>query len=76
MKAGALDYLKKPFDPEELEIVVARAVEHARIRRENARLRRALSGKFSVQRSTDPAGYGRQSPLGPGALPHPPRFDV
>jgi len=49
MKAGAFDYLKKPFDPEELEIVVARAVEHARIRRENARLRSALSGEFSVQ---------------------------
>ena len=30
MKAGAFDYLKKPFEPEELEIVVARAVEHGR----------------------------------------------
>ncbi len=48
MKAGAFDYLKKPFEPEELEIVVARAVEHARIRRDNARLRSALSGEFSV----------------------------
>jgi two-component system response regulator AtoC len=48
MKAGAFDYLKKPFEPEELEIVVARAVEHARVRRENAQLRSALSGEFSV----------------------------
>jgi two-component system response regulator HydG len=48
MKAGAFDYLKKPFETEELEFVVARAVEHARIRRENARLRTALSGEFSV----------------------------
>jgi two-component system response regulator HydG len=48
MKAGAFDYLRKPFEPEELEIVVARAVEHGRIRRENARLRSALSGEFSV----------------------------
>ena len=48
MKAGAFDYLKKPFEPEELEIVVARAVEHGRIRRENAELRSALSGEFSV----------------------------
>ena len=31
----AFDYLKKPFEPEELEIVVARAVEHARLVREN-----------------------------------------
>jgi two-component system response regulator HydG len=49
MKAGAFDYLTKPFEPEELEIVVARAVEHARIRRENARLRSALSGEFTIQ---------------------------
>ncbi len=48
MKAGALDYLKKPFEPEELEIVVARAVEFARIRRDNARLRTALAGEFSL----------------------------
>jgi two-component system response regulator HydG len=48
MKAGAFDYLKKPFEPEELEIVVGRAVEHARVRRENAELRSALSGEFSV----------------------------
>ncbi len=49
MKAGAFDYLKKPFEPEELEIVVQRAVEHGRVRRENAELRSALSGEFSVQ---------------------------
>ena len=49
MKAGAFDYLKKPFEPEELEIVVARAVEHARVKRENQQLRSALSGAFSVQ---------------------------
>ncbi len=49
MKAGAFDYLKKPFEPEELEIVVDRAVEHARLRRENVRLRSALSGEFSIQ---------------------------
>jgi len=48
MKAGAFDYLKKPFEPEELEIVVQRAVEHGRVRRENAELRSALSGEFSV----------------------------
>ncbi len=48
MKAGAFDYLKKPFEPDELEIVVQRAVEHGRVRRENAQLRSALSGEFSV----------------------------
>ncbi len=48
MKAGAFDYLQKPFEPEEFDIVVARAVEHARVLRENARLRSALSGRFDV----------------------------
>jgi two-component system response regulator HydG len=48
MKSGAFDYLKKPFDPEELEIVVERAAEHARLKRENAKLRSALGGEFSV----------------------------
>ena len=44
MKAGAFDYLKKPFEPEELELVVARAAEHARLKRDNARLREQLTG--------------------------------
>jgi len=48
MKAGAFDYLKKPFEPEELELLAARAVEHGRLRRENARLRSALDGTFSI----------------------------
>jgi two-component system response regulator HydG len=48
MKAGAFDYLKKPFEPEELELVVERAVEHARLRRDNARLRSELKGGAGV----------------------------
>jgi two-component system response regulator AtoC len=58
MKAGAFDYLKKPFEPEELEIVVARATEHARVKRENVKLRTALSGAFSVQNV-----IGRSKPM-------------
>src|SRR5512138_3948101 len=49
MKAGAFDYLKKPFEPEELEIVVGRAVEHARLRRDNAHLRSELTGAKGPQ---------------------------
>ena len=49
MKAGAFDYLKKPFDPEELEVMVQRAAEHGALRRENRTLKAQLSGTFSIQ---------------------------
>lgn len=39
MKAGAHDYLPKPFDPDELLLSVRRAVETRRLRLQNARLR-------------------------------------
>ena len=48
MKAGAFDYLKKPFEPEELELLVTRAVEHGSLKRENLRLKSALDGTFST----------------------------
>ncbi|HYS81416.1 MAG TPA: sigma-54 dependent transcriptional regulator [Anaeromyxobacteraceae bacterium] len=49
MKSGAFDYLRKPFEPDELELIVERAVEHMRLKRENAQLRSVLDGAFSVQ---------------------------
>jgi len=49
MKTGAFDYLKKPFDPEELEVMVQRAAEHGALRRENRTLKAQLSGTFSLQ---------------------------
>jgi DNA-binding NtrC family response regulator len=39
IKAGALDYLSKPFEPEELFHAVARCAERHRLLRENADLR-------------------------------------
>jgi len=39
MKAGAFDYLPKPFDPEELVLAVKRANETRELRLQNARLR-------------------------------------
>src|SRR5579864_1357659 len=39
MKAGAFDYIPKPFDPEEVLLAVGRGVETRKLRLENARLR-------------------------------------
>src|SRR5437016_4073673 len=39
IKAGAIDYLDKPFEPEELLHAVKRCAEHYRLLQENARLR-------------------------------------
>jgi DNA-binding NtrC family response regulator len=38
MKLGALDYLQKPFDIDEFLVVVARAIEHSRLRTHHAYL--------------------------------------
>ncbi len=43
MKAGAFDYLPKPFDPDELILAVSRGIETRRLRLENARLRTEAS---------------------------------
>jgi DNA-binding NtrC family response regulator len=45
MKAGAFDYLPKPYDLEELRLVVARAIEHRRMRMELEDLRRRVAGE-------------------------------
>lgn len=44
MKLGAFDYIAKPFEGDELLIAVRRAIEHARVRRENAVLRLVAAG--------------------------------
>jgi len=43
MKAGAFDYIPKPFDPDELVLAVKRGVETRALRLENARLRTETS---------------------------------
>jgi two-component system response regulator HydG len=40
IKAGAVDYITKPVQPEQLELSVNQALEVVRLRRENERLRR------------------------------------
>ena len=42
IKTGAYDYLVKPFDPEELSLLIAKIVRQQDVLRENTLLRRAL----------------------------------
>ncbi len=44
MRSGAYDVLAKPFQADQLQLIVARAAERSRLARENRRLRRQLSG--------------------------------
>ncbi len=49
MKLGAFDYLPKPFDPEELELVVARAFERRQLLQENISLKSEVSAKYRFE---------------------------
>lgn len=49
MKLGAFDYLPKPFDPEELELVVARAFERRQLLQENVHLKKEVSARYSFE---------------------------
>ncbi len=42
MKAGAYDYIIKPFDPDDLSLLIKRAAEHRSLRAENIRLKKSL----------------------------------
>src|SRR6516225_5786055 len=47
MRAGAFDYVTKPFDNDELRATVGRALEMAQLRRENTYLRQATTTRYS-----------------------------
>jgi len=53
MQLGAYDYISKPFKAEEILLVLKKAEERERLRKENARLRRQLSD------SGIPCSFGR-----------------
>lgn len=49
MKLGAFDYLPKPFEPDELELVVERALERRRLLQENLDLKTEVSSKYRFE---------------------------
>ncbi|MED5371843.1 MAG: sigma-54 dependent transcriptional regulator [Myxococcota bacterium] len=55
MKEGADDYVLKPFDNDELVIVVAKALGHRALEEENAALKSALQGGFQEIIGVSPA---------------------
>src|SRR5688572_14835393 len=48
MKAGATDYIPKPFENDEMRAVVARLVDTARLRREHRRLLAEVQGRYGL----------------------------
>ena len=49
MKQGAYDYLVKPFEPEELSLMVGKLTNQEALRRENVLLRKALKRQFEFK---------------------------
>ncbi len=50
MRTGADDYLSKPLHPDEMKIVVERAIQQRELRREVSRLRSEVGERFSFER--------------------------
>lgn len=50
MKLGAADYLKKPFDIEELKIVIEKTLGVAQLKKENSELREQAGLKYGIDR--------------------------
>lgn len=48
MKLGAFDYIPKPFTPDEVSIVVRKAIEQKSLLLENIYLRQELQGKYGL----------------------------
>jgi two-component system nitrogen regulation response regulator NtrX len=48
IKQGAYDFIEKPFNIDQLMVVIGRAMETSRLRRENATLKRSGSGEVEM----------------------------
>jgi DNA-binding NtrC family response regulator len=57
MKSGAYDYLPKPFEVDELRLVVEKALDHLDLAEENLRLKRQLTseGQFGAMIGASPS---------------------
>jgi len=49
MKLGAVDYLPKPFDNDEVRVVVRRVMENAQLKRDHRRLLEQVQGDFGFE---------------------------
>jgi DNA-binding NtrC family response regulator len=49
MKLGAFDYISKPFEPDEIKLVVNRALERRRLLEENLHLRDEVNSKYHFE---------------------------
>ncbi len=49
MKLGAFDYIPKPFEPDELRLVLQRALERRRLLQENLNLKTEVSSKYRFE---------------------------
>jgi two-component system response regulator AtoC len=56
IKAGAYDYIPKPFKLDEVRIVVQRALERKRLLQENRRYRQELKGKYRLENVVGASG--------------------
>lgn len=59
IKSGAYDFIEKPFKADRLLLVVDRAIEADRLKRENATLRRRAGGEVAFVGSSSAAGNVR-----------------
>jgi two-component system, NtrC family, response regulator AtoC len=56
IKAGAYDYVPKPFKLDEVRIAVQRALERKRLLQENQQYRQALQGKYRLENVVGASG--------------------